>query len=112
MEKGAILNWFDVEAPDGYFSINDRMTKVIDTEFGKQLFMPIMEKLFGEYKIPGDGDSAKLLGFDVPPPMLAMMEGFTILRLLTIMSSMVKVEITKEDLLELNAGLNKLKKSD
>ena len=112
VEKGAILNWFDVEAPDGYFSINDRMTKVIDTEFGKQLFMPIMEKLFGEYKIPGDGDSAKLLGFDVPPPMLAMMEGFTILRLLTIMSSMVKVEITKEDLLELNAGLNKLKKSD
>ena len=112
VEKGAILNWFDVEVTEGYFSINDRMNQVIATEAGKQAFLPIMKKLFGGYKPQGDSDSAKLLGFEVPPPMLAMMGGFTILRLFTILSNMVKVELTKEDLLALNASLSKLKKPD
>lgn len=48
----------------------------------------------------------------MPPPMLVKVGGFTILRLLTITRGMVKVDITKEDLLELNANLNKLKKPD
>ena len=28
-EKGAILNWFDITAPEGYFSLNDKLSDIM-----------------------------------------------------------------------------------
>ena len=46
-EKGAVLNWFDVDAPEGFLSLNDKMSDVIATPQGKMIFMSLVGKLMG-----------------------------------------------------------------
>ena len=109
MEKGAILNWFDITAPEGYLSLNDKMGDVISTIQGKMIFMGLMGKMMGGKK--GDKGDGKMnaMGFEVGPEMMSMMNGFTVLRLFTLMGGMADIKFTKEELLELNAKLNKIK---
>jgi len=109
VEKGAILNWFDIEAPEGYFSLNDKMGDVIATLQGKMLFMGLMGKMMGGGK---EGGTMKAAGFEVNADMMSMMNGFTVLRLFTLMGGMMDVKFTKEELLDINAKLNKIKKRD
>ncbi len=104
-EKGAILNWFDIEAPEGYLSLNDKMSDVLATIKGKMLFMSLAGKMLGGSK---DG-KMKAAGFEVGPEMMSMMGGFTVLRLFTLMGGMADMKFTKEQLLDLNAKLNKIK---
>ena len=104
-EKGAILNWFDIDAPEGYLSLNDKMSDVIATMQGKLLFMSLAGKMMG-----GKDGKIKAAGFEVGPEMMSMMGGFTVLRLFTLMGGMMDVKFTKEQLLDLNAKLNKIKK--
>ena len=42
--------------------------------------------------------------------MMEMMGSFSVLRLVSLAGGMMDLKITKEDLLELNAKLNKIKK--
>ncbi len=110
VEKGAVLNWFDVDAPEGYLSLNHKMSDVLSTVQGKMLFMGLVGKLSGgKGKKDGAKGSFKAAGFDVTPEMMSMMGGFTVLRLCTLMSGMTDVKFTKEELLGLNAKLNKIK---
>ncbi|MBQ7970845.1 MAG: glycoside hydrolase family 2 protein, partial [Clostridia bacterium] len=103
-EKGAILNWFDIDAPEGYLSLNDKMSDVISTIQGKLLFMTMFGKMMG-----GKDGKMQAAGFEVGPEMMAMMGGFTVLRLFTLMGGMMDVKFTKEQLLDINAKLNKIK---
>ena len=48
-------------------------------------------------------------GFELNEGMMEMMGGFTVLRL-TSMLGMMNINMTKEQLLDLNAQLNKIKK--
>ncbi len=114
VEKGAILNWFDIEAPEGYFSLNDKMGDIIGTLKGKMLFMGLMGKMLGggKKKDGEEGGTIKAAGFEVNADMMSMMNGFTALRLFTLMGGMMDVKFTKEELLEINAKLNKIKKHD
>ncbi len=106
VEKGAILNWFDVDAPEGYLSLNDKMSDVLATLQGKMLFMSLAGKLLGG---GSKGGKIKAAGFEVGPEMMSMMGGFTVLRLFTLISGMADMKFTKEQLLDLNAKLNKIK---
>ena len=105
VEKGAILNWFDITAPAGRLSLNSKMGEVISTFRGKLIFAKLMKKVMGGNK----GGSKKAAGFDVTPELMSMMNGFTVLRLLTMMGGMMNAKFTKEDLLALNAKLNKIR---
>ena len=102
-EKGAILNWFDITTPEGYFSINDKISDILATVKGKLLFAGMMAKM-----MPKKGEKV-MGGFEMNSDMMAMMGGFTILRI-SGMVGMMGIEITKEQLLDLNAQLNKIKK--
>ena len=106
VEKGAILNWFDIDAPEGYLSLNDKMSDVLATLQGKMLFMSLAGKLLG-----GKGKDGKMeaMGFEVGPEMMSMMGGFTVLRLFTLMGGMMDAKFTKEQLLDLNKKLNNIK---
>ncbi len=106
-EKGAILNWFDIDAPEGYLSLNDTMGDVLQTMQGKVLFMTLAGKLMG-----GKGKEGKMeaMGFEINSDMMTMMNGFTVLRLFTLMGGMMDMNFTKEQLLDLNKKLNKIKK--
>ena len=108
-EAGAILNWFDIETRDGYLSLNDKMSDVISTFRGKMIFMGLVKKLMGGSN-GGKGGKVKAAGFEVGPEMMSMMGGFTVLRLFTLMGGMMNVKFTKEELLALNAKLNKIKR--
>ena len=108
-EEGAILNWFDVEEPEGYLSLNDKMGDVLATVRGKLIFAGLMAKMMGGKKKDGGGDG-KVMGFEMTPDMMTMMNGFTVLRLITMAGGMMNVKFTKEQLLDLNAQLNKIKK--
>ena len=108
-EKGAILNWFDVEAPEGRFSLNDKMSDIMSSFWGKlwvaKLGLRLMKKM-GNKK----GKGAKPAGFDVDmKDVMGMLGGFTVLRL-TSMVGMMNVSFTKEDLLKMNKQLNRIKK--
>ncbi len=105
-EKGAILNWFDINVREGYLSLNDKMSDVLATFRGKLLFMKIAKKLMGGN---GKGGGMQAAGFEVGPEMMQMMGGFTVIRLFTMMGSMMDLKITKEELLDMNAKLNKIK---
>ena len=108
-EEGAILNWFDVTEPEGYLSLNDKMGDVLSTVRGKLIFASLMGKMLGGKK-DKDGESGKVMGFEMTPDMMTMMNGFTVLRLITLAGGMMDAKFTKEQLLDLNAQLNKIKK--
>ena len=112
VEKSAILNWFDIEAPEGYLSLNDKMGDVLSTVRGKMIFAGLAAKLMGGMK-KGDKDGEgkmEAMGFEINAEMMTMMNGFTVLRLFTLMGGMMDAKFTKEQLLDLNAQLNKIKK--
>ncbi len=104
-EKGAILNWFDITEVDGYFSLNDKISDVLASPEGAQLFAGMMQQM-----MPTNEDGKmEAAGFEIGPEMMQMMGGFTIVRLSGMMG-MMNINVTKEQLLGLNAQLNKIKK--
>ena len=105
-EEGAILNWFDIEEKPGRLSLNSKMGDVISTFRGKLLFVKLMSKMMGGGK---KGEKAKPMGFEMSSDMMAMMNGFTVLRLLTMAGGMMNVKFTKEELLKLNKKLSRIK---
>ena len=99
-EEGAVLNWFDIDAPEGYYSLNDKMSEILKSPEGQAMFRELMGGLMGR----------KAMGFEINEGMMQMMGGFTVLRLLTLMGGMSDKKFTKEQLLGLNAQLNQIKK--
>ena len=108
-EKGAVLNWFDVDEREGRLSLNSKMSDVLATFRGKMIFMKLAAKMMGGKKKAEKGGKIKAAGFEVGPEMMSMMGGFTVLRLFTLMGGMMNVEFTKEQLLDLNKKLNRIK---
>ncbi len=105
-EKGAVLNWFDITEPEGYLSLNSKMSEIMGTLRGKMLLGSLMMKMMP--KKGKDGEAPKAMGFELNEGMMQMMGGFTLLRL-TSMLRMMNISFTKEELLDLNAKLNKIK---
>ena len=106
-EKGAVLNWFDVTEPEGYLSLNSKLSEIMATVRGKMMMAGLFMKLMP--KVGKDGDGPKAMGFEMNDGMMQMMGGFTLLRL-TGMLGMMNISFTKEELLDMNAKLNKIKK--
>ena len=111
-EKGAILNWFDVDMPEGRFSLNDKFGDILQSFRGKvwaiKLGLSLKKKMDankkkGESKVGGMGEGLNMNS------ILPMLSGFTVLRM-TSMMSMVDISMTKEELLKLNKQLNRIKK--
>ena len=102
-EKGAVLNWFDITEPEGYLSLNSKMSEIMATVRGKLLLGGMFLKIKGAM-----GGEKKAMGFELTEGIMQMMGGFTLLRM-TSMMGMMNVSFTKEELLDLNAKLNKIK---
>jgi len=102
-EKGAILNWFDITAPEGYFSLNDKMGDIMRNEQGRAILGALMQGMMSSMS------GGKAMGFEINDGMMKMMEGFTLVRMANLMGT-AGVKVTKEQLLGLNAQLNQIKK--
>ncbi len=105
-EKGAILNWFDITEVEGYLSLNDKISDIMATTKGKLLMMGMIAKM-----MPKKGEKV-MGGFELSDGMMEMMGSFTIPRILGMAGDMIGAKVTKEQLLELNAKLNKIKKKE
>ena len=99
-ETGTVLNWFDIEERDGYLSIKDKISDITATEDGRRIFGELMAKIeaSGESAMPMDREK-----------MQEMIGGFSLLRF-TGMLSMMKVHFSKDELLDLNKKLLKVKR--
>ena len=105
-EKGAILNWFDITAPEGYLSLNSTMGQVMATFRGKLLLLGLIKKFLPKGK---KGEKPNAMGFEINETMFKMVESFTVIRLLSMAGGMLNIPFTKEELLKLNAQLNRIK---
>ena len=106
VETGDVLNWFEITAPDGYFSINDKAGDVLATMRGKMLFMEMMAKAMKGQKTMVDNPGAMM----DKKEMMGFLGGFTVKRLMSMMGAMGAKPLTKEEMLEFNSKLNKIKK--
>jgi beta-galactosidase len=113
VEKGAVLNWFDINAPEGRYSLNDTIADIMKSKRGKLWFVGVGLKIKKKMDESKKGGEKKSGGFDVDLKadggLMQMMGGFTVLRL-TSMMGMMNVNFTKEELLKMNKKLNKIKK--
>ena len=115
VEKGAVLNWFDVNAPEGRFSLNDKLGDIMKTKRGKLLFLllalNLKRKMNANKKKKKKGEKSG--GFDIDLKsgggIMEMLGSFTVLRL-TSMVGMANISFTKEELLKINRRLNRIKK--
>ena len=115
-EEGEVINWFEITAPDGYLSINNTIGDIMSTFKGKIVMLKFLMMLKGAMSGGKDengeekkGGGGVLGGFKVTPAMLkniyGMAKGFTIKRA----CSMLGGALSKEQILEINAKLNKVK---
>ena len=116
VEKGAVLNWFDINEREGYFSLNDKMGDITATLAGKLWMLGMMlsvKKKADATKKPAKEGEKKTGGFNIDMKMIkglsAMLNSFTVLRLSSMMG-MANISFTKEELLAMNAKLNKIRK--
>ena len=115
VEKGAVLNWFDIDAPEGRFSLNDKISDIMETKRGKLWFVGVGLMLKKKMNASKKGGEKKSGGFEVDLKggsdggMMQMLGGFSVLRL-TSMMGMMNISFTKEELLKMNKKLNRIKK--
>ncbi|MGN0526700.1 MAG: glycoside hydrolase family 2 TIM barrel-domain containing protein [Acutalibacteraceae bacterium] len=105
VEKGAVLNWFDITEVDGCYSINDKIEDIMKSPEGRNFFTALMSNMMKN--AGGMADMVSGMG----DGLMQMMGGFTVLRL-TSMLGMANVSVSKEELLAINSQLNAIKRVD
>ncbi len=93
-EKGAVLNWFDITAPEGYFSLNDKVGEIRSAPGGAALIKELLDRLLAD-KGGSEGSIAQ------------MADGFTVKRMLS-MAAMFSDGMDKEEMLDWNRKLNRI----
>lgn len=110
-EEGAVINWFEIETPPGYMSVNDTIGDVLATAKGKLLALKILKMVRANMKknkgksTGGMADMAK--GMKINKSMIEMGKGFSVKRVCMMAGGL----FTKEQILETTQALTRLRKS-
>jgi len=95
VEKGAVLNWWDITEVEGYASLNTKL-RLLNAQLGlagtAQLLAPVLGAQFAAH-----------------PQALGQLDSFSVLRLINLITGAMMMPVTKEMLMDLNAQLNKIK---
>lgn len=125
-EEGGVINWFEIDTPTGYYSINDTLGRIMETFKGKLFLLKLGKVLLSALKTK-DGEkkekkpkekSAKkkqkglsVMGYTINAvtikTFLDMGKGFTVKRIFMMLGG---GKFTKEQILSVNKSLNKIKK--
>lgn len=115
-EEGAVINWFEIDTPTGYLSVNDTLGDIMATFRGKLVLLstiPMLKKALSgnegkakDKKSKKSGGGFSVAGFKINKTMLDIAKGFALKRAF----SMLGGRFTKEQILGLNKKLNKIKK--
>lgn len=116
-EAGGVINWFEITMPEGYFSVNDTIGSILSTARGKLFMLKFAKVLLSGLK--GDSEQKpkdkkkgvnskvrSVSGFTLNRTMFDMAKGFTVKRVFAMLGG----KFTKEQILDLNKTLNKIKK--
>ena len=91
-EKGAVLNWWDIIHIDGYADLNTKLSKVLESA-GMEKTCQLLQTV---------------LGPAARPEAVGMLDAMTVLRMINVITGMMRMPVTKEMLMDLNAELNKI----
>ncbi len=112
-EENQVINWFEINTPVGYYSINDTVGDIMSTFKGKIAMLRLL-LLIKKVMSQGTKDGkTEVMGFSLGKinksmikSLYGMVKGFTIKRSFMMLGN----KFTKEQILEVNAMLNKIKK--
>ena len=92
VEKGAVLNWWDITEVPGHADLNTKLRHLIKA-VGLEQTAQLLGGLVGEQ-------------FAAHPQVLMQLDSFTVLRMINLITGAMMMPVTKEQLMELNAKLN------
>ena len=105
-EEGEVLNWFDIEMPEGYYNINDAISDIMKAPEGQAFIGQLLKGMMQA----GGEKTAESAGVD-GEGLMKMLGAFSVKRMLNLMGTAGGgKKFTKEELLNLNAKLNQIKK--
>ena len=112
-EENQVINWFEINTPVGYFSINDTIGDIMSTFKGKIAMLKLLLLIKNVMSQGSKDGKPEVMGFSfgkisksMIQSLYGMVKGFTIKRAFMMMGN----KFTKEQILEVNAMLNKVKK--
>ena len=112
-EENQVINWFEINTPVGYYSINDTIGDIMSTFKGKICMIRLLLLMKKVMSAGSKDGKTEVMGFSLPKVNKSMLEslygmvkGFTIKRAFMMLGN----KFTKEQILEVNAMLNKVKK--
>lgn len=106
-EEGTVINWFEINTPPGYYSVNDTIGDIISTFKGKIFALKLVKILKKSLSASsGDKNGMSVAGVKINKTMIEMAKGFTLKRALMMLGG----KVSKEDILKINDMLNKIKK--
>ena len=127
-ESGDVLNWFEIETPEGYFSINDKIGDIMATKKGSRAFkcillgiawrhrkqmLALVKSQKASQKKAGKKPAGKKRGGKASAAggIMELAAGFTVKRALSMIAIMgPAIYIGKDEMLKINRRLNRVKK--
>lgn len=124
-EAGGVINWFEIDTPVGYFSVNDTLGSIIETLRGKLFLLKLGKVLLttllsdksrkttdkkqplGDKKPKSKSKGISVMGFNLDRTLLELGKGFSIKRIFVMLGG---GKFTKEQIIDINKSLNKIKK--
>ena len=91
-EKGAVLNWWDIIHIDGFADLNTKLAKIL-ASVGVEKTCELLKPVLGPAAVPQS---------------VGMLDAMTVLRMINVITGMMRMPVTKEMLMDLNAELNKI----
>lgn len=109
-ESGDVLNWFEITAPEGRFSINDRIGEIVARPGGalrfRLILLGVLARHRGELKAKKGGGGRR----GTPAEMKQFVAGFTVRRAISMAGMSLGITIGREETLRINQKLNRIKK--
>ena len=113
-DEGDVINWFEIATPAGYYSINDTLGDIMSTFRGKLFLLQMVLSLSGKQKAASKAEEKEKKsagsGMKINSTIIDMAKGFTVKRIFSMVSMMGIDPMSKEEMLAINAKLNKIKK--
>ena len=110
-EEGEVLNWFEITAPTGYYSINDSIGDIMKSAKGTLLLGIILKSMLDRRESDTKKEKkASENKIKLNKNIIRMVQGFTVKRALSMAGMMGMEPLSKEEMLEINRKLNKVRK--
>jgi beta-galactosidase len=115
-ETGDIINWFEITAPDGYYSINDKLGDIMESKRGARYMKYVIFRVLLKYKAAAkkssqSKDKSREINMN-NPDIRNMIEGMSFKRLASMAETLLGVHLSKEQLLKINRKLNRIKRKE